>query len=191
MRLAGEAGSLLKIEEEIRDAVAAAKKQYAKETTQAIDRKGRPLFFTEAEMGRVVGGPKQESLFDVSDITDATFFENAEKRVVETLRSYAETAGLHARLQRQLFAEDAVRGFAFVDLCQKRYDAVLMNPPFGDGTSNTHAYLSLSSAASANDLYAAFVERGHGVLCHSRLAPASFSHLSATGVTRCYSRSLE
>ena len=43
MKLAGEAGSLLKIEEEIRDAVAAAKKQWVRETTRAMDRKGQPL----------------------------------------------------------------------------------------------------------------------------------------------------
>jgi len=39
MKLAGEAGSLLKIEEEIRYAVAAAKQQWVKETKQALDRK--------------------------------------------------------------------------------------------------------------------------------------------------------
>lgn len=38
MKLAGEAGSLLKIEEEIRDALAEAKKQWVRETTQATDR---------------------------------------------------------------------------------------------------------------------------------------------------------
>ena len=47
------------------------------------------------------------------------------------LRSYAEQAHNGQRLQRRLFTEDAVRGFAFVDICHKRFDVVLMNPPFG------------------------------------------------------------
>ena len=64
MKLAGEAGSLLKIEEEIRDAVAAAKKQWVRETTQATDRKGQPLLFTQAAMDRLAGKPEQPSLFD-------------------------------------------------------------------------------------------------------------------------------
>jgi hypothetical protein len=116
MKLAGEAGSLLKIEEEIRDAVAAAKKQYVRETTQATDRRGQPLLFTQAAMDRLAGKPEQPSLFDLSDITDNQFFEQAESRVIDTLRSYAEKAHNGQRLQRRLFTEDAVRGFAFVDL---------------------------------------------------------------------------
>jgi hypothetical protein len=131
MKLAGEAGSLLKIEEGIRDAVAAAKKQYVRQTTQATDRRGQPLLFTQAAMDRLDGKPNQPSLFDLSDITDNQFFEQAEARVIEALRSYAEKAQNGQRLQRRLFSEDAVRGFAFVDLCQKQYDVCLTNPPFG------------------------------------------------------------
>jgi len=160
MSLAGEAGSLLKIEEEIRDAVAGAKKQYVRETAQATDRKGQPLLFTKAAMDRMAGMPEQPSLFDLTDITDDQFFEQAEAKVIEALRQYAEKAQNGQRLQRQLFSEDAVRGFAFVDLCQKRYDAVLMNPPFGDASKPGKALIDKSYPFSKMDLYAAFVERG-------------------------------
>ena len=156
MKLAGEAGSLLKIEEDIRDAVAAAKKQYIRETTQATDRKGQPLLFTQAAMDRLAGKPEQQSLFDLSDITDDQFFEQAEARVIDTLRSYAEKAQNGQKLQRRLFTEDAVRGFAFVDLCQKRYDVVLMNPPFGAPTATDGFTLDKNAAGN---LYPAFVLR--------------------------------
>src|SRR5208282_5129206 len=85
MKLAGEAGSLLKIEEEIRDAVTAAKKQWLRETTKAIDRKGQPLLFTQAEMDRFAGKAEQGLLFDLSDITDDQFFERAETEVKAAL----------------------------------------------------------------------------------------------------------
>jgi hypothetical protein len=160
MKLAGEAGSLLKIEEEIRDAVAAAKKQYVRETTQATDRKGRSLLFSEAEMDRISGKPIQPSLFDVSDITDSQFFEQAEARVVEALRSFAEKAQNGHRLQRRLFTDDAVRGFAFVDLCRNRYDVVLMNPPFGAASTQAKASIDRRYPRTKADLYSAFVERG-------------------------------
>src|ERR1017187_9690214 len=143
MKLAGEAGSLLKIEEEIRDAVVAAKMQWVRETTLAVDRKGRTLLFTQAAMDRLGGTPEQPSLFDLSDITDGQFFEQAEGRVIDALRTYAEKAQNGQQLQRQLFAEDAVRGFAFVDLCQKRYDIVLMNPPFGVFSKNCKQFAIL------------------------------------------------
>src|ERR1017187_8878830 len=143
MKRAGEAGSLLKIEEEIRDAVVAAKMQWVRETTLAVDRKGRTLLFTQAAMDRLGGTPEQPSLFDLSDITDGQFFEQAEARVIDALRTYAEKAQNGQQLQRQLFAEDAVRGFAFVDLCQKRYDIVLMNPPFGVFSKNCKQFAIL------------------------------------------------
>jgi hypothetical protein len=159
MKLAGEAGSLLKIEEEIRDAVAAAKKQYLRESTQATDKKGRALLFSEAEMDRISEKPTQLSLFDVSDITDDQFFEQAEARVISTLRSFAENAQQGQRLQRRLFTDDSVRGFAFVDLCQKRYDVVLMNPPFGLPTESAFRYLEAVSLPTYVEIYASFVER--------------------------------
>ena len=157
MKLAGEAGSLLKIEEEIRDAVVAAKKQWVRETTRATDRKGKLLLFTQASMDRVAGKPEQPSLFDLSDITDDQFFDQAEANVIEALRSYAEKAQNSERLQRRLFTEDAVRGFAFVDLSQKRYDVILMNPPFGEPTTNVKALLDKRYDAWSNNLLCAFV----------------------------------
>ncbi|MGL5018979.1 MAG: hypothetical protein ACRDBP_12660, partial [Luteolibacter sp.] len=42
--------------------------------------------------------------------------------------------------QRRLFAEDAARGFAFIDLCRQRYDVVLMNPPFGESSERCVKY---------------------------------------------------
>jgi hypothetical protein len=164
MKLAGEAGSLLKIEEESRDAVAAAKKQWLRETTRAVDRNGQPLLFTQTTMDRLSEKPEQQSRFDLADITDDHFFERAETNVIEALRSYAEKAQNGQKLQKQLFTDDAVRGFAFVDLCHRRYDVVLMNPPFGEGTSATLSYLSSVDTNSSLDLYAAFVDRGIGFL---------------------------
>ena len=152
MRLAGEAGSLLKIEEEIRDAVAAAKKQWVRETSQATDRKGQPLLFTQASMDLLAGRPEQRSLFDLSDITDDQFFEEAETKVIEALRIYAEKTQNGDRLQRRLFAEDAVRGFGFVDLCRTKFDVIVMNPPFGAATKNTQDWFRTEYPTAAENL---------------------------------------
>lgn len=160
MKLAGEAGSLLKIEEEIRDAVVSAKKQWIRETTQATDRKGQPLLFTQAAMDRLAGKPEQPSMFDLSDITDDQFFEQAESRVIDTLRLYAEKAQNGQKLRRRLFAHDAVQGFAFVDLCQKRYDVVLMNPPFGDTSDRAEVILEREVSIAKKNTYIASVVVG-------------------------------
>ncbi|WPL13185.1 MULTISPECIES: BREX-1 system adenine-specific DNA-methyltransferase PglX [Thiorhodovibrio] len=104
MQLAGEAGALLKIEDEIRIAIEAAREQWR---------------------------TQQDDLFTRQDASEADFFDTAEQQVMDALRAYAEQADVHA-YQRRLFAEDAARGFAFIDLCRKRYDVVVMNPPFGE-----------------------------------------------------------
>jgi hypothetical protein len=158
MAFAGEAGSLLRIEEGIRGTIAGAKKQWIRETTHAVDAKGRTLLFTEAEMNRL-SGAAQASLFDVSEITDAQFFEQAEAKIVETLRTYAESAHNGAHLQRRLFADDAVRGFSFVDLCRQRFDVALMNPPFGEASKGTVETIENSYPFWNKNVLCAFISR--------------------------------
>jgi len=152
MKLAGEAGSLLKVEEDIGDAVAQARKQWLAGPL-AIQ---RSLFDNDAPEDKPV---VRQRRFDLSGITNAQFFEQAEVKVVEALRNYAEEPRNGQRLQRRLFADDAVRGFAFVDLCHKRFDVVLMNPPFGNPSSPSLALLGTSYTAPKHDIASAFLER--------------------------------
>ncbi len=121
MQLAGEAGSLLKIEEELHD--------------QIEEMKAKPLF------------------------TQGEFWDNAEAEVLRALQQYAERASNGRTTQRRLFADDAVRGFAFIDLCFKRYDAVLMNPPFGELSNNSKSYIEATFPRTKGDILANFVER--------------------------------
>jgi len=159
-----------RIEAEIRDAVASAKKQWARETAHATDRKGRPLLFAQVVMDRMAGIPEQPSLFDLTDLTDDQFFERAEGQVIEALRNFAERAQYGQRLQRQLFSEDAVRGFAFVDLCQQRYDVVLMNPPFGEYPDRLQSLFRTSYPNGYHDIVLCFVVRAIELLAPGGIA---------------------
>jgi hypothetical protein len=159
MKLAGEAGSLLKIEEDLRDAIAEAKQRWVAEHEQATDRKGRPLLFSRAEMERLANKPPQPQLFDLSEITDERFWSEAEYHVLTALRSYAAHASNDGKLQRQLFAENASQGFALIDVCSTKHDVVLMNPPFGEPTPLLKVYLEQAYPRTKTDAYAAFIER--------------------------------
>jgi hypothetical protein len=64
------------------------------------------------------------------------------------------------RLARRLFADDAAHAFALIDVCRQRFDVVLMNAPFGDGSKPAKAYIEKAYPRTKNDLYAAFVEFG-------------------------------
>ena len=160
MQMAGEAGSLLKIEEELQQAVRKGQEEWEEK---------QPLFrFTEFNLTET---PK-ESYVRFLPEEDVSFWQRAEALVLEALRDYARHAANGGRLQRQLFAEDAAQGFAFIDLCQKRFDVVLMNPPFGMPSRLAKDYIGKSYPQSKSDSYAAFVERGADWLLHDSLLGA-------------------
>lgn len=154
MKLAGEAGSLLKIEAEIQDTVTKAKQQWL------IRPKDEQTTLFPAEKKQ----EWQTGLYSFKGITDASFWDMAEQKVLEALRAYAKQAFNGAGYRRKLFAEDAERGFAFIELCQKQYDVVLMNPPFGAASKPSKNYIDSTYPRTKNDVYAAFVERWVGKL---------------------------
>jgi hypothetical protein len=157
MTLAGEAGSLLKIEEEIRTAIAKAKKLWEKEP-QLTQR----MLFSGGEDNP---GDTQKTL-DLSGITDEQFWAGAEERIYAALSDYAEQAE-SGDFQRRLFVDDAARGFAFIDICRQSYDVALMNPPFGDASEPSKPYLAEIYGDTKGDIYKAFVE-----CAQQRLFPA-------------------
>jgi hypothetical protein len=150
MKLAGEAGSLLKIEEEIREAAASAKKEYQEELRRRKEQAG----FLPG-----MAPPRERTLFDFSDMTDSDFLDRVEEEIVAALGRYAEKASNGRGFRRLLFAEDAARGFSFVDVCSKKYDVVLMNPPFGATSTRGKPYLDNTYKSSKADLYAMFIDR--------------------------------
>ena len=59
-----------------------------------------------------------------------------------------------------------------MDLCQKRYDVVLMNPPFGDPVPATRQYLASAFPAGKHDLCAAMIQRSLDALAQGGLLGA-------------------
>jgi hypothetical protein len=155
MTLAGEAGSLLRIEEEIKDVVTRAKQQW-----QAGPKAEQLVLFPEGKRSKA----EQLGLFDVSGISDEAFWETAEGQILAALHRYAAQAENGKGYRRRLFAEDAEHSFAFVDVCRTRFDVVLMNPPFGEASKASKQYIEHAFPRTKNDVYAAFVERGLGWL---------------------------
>ena len=154
MQLAGEAGTLLKIEKEIEDAIAGAKAIWQQQN-QALSQ-----FPDLAKVAKRLNESKGEVDFDVSDIDDEGFWQQTEQKILDALAQYASSTSSDMTEQKRLFASDAAKGFAFIDLCKKRFDVVLMNPPFGDFSLKSKANIKKIYPASSNDILGAFVERG-------------------------------
>lgn len=155
MQLAGEAGTLLKIEQEITSAISDAKDAYSTE-----------LLRQKEQEGFLPGmAPKREpTLFDFAELhNDSDFWETAEEKILTALKNYAAQAESHEG-QKRLFAEDAAKGFAFIDLCRKRFDVVLMNPPFGLSTNLTTSYFEHYYPDTFLEMYASSASRGLNLL---------------------------
>ena len=134
MKLAGELGSLLKIEESISKAVKDA-----------------------AEVNQ------QGNLF-AGKVESQDFWDTADEKIIAALTIFAESAAGSAGIRRQLFAGDAAQGVAFIELMRKRFDAVLMNPPFGETSVRAQSYLSKTYLEHSFNLICSFSAAGKRLL---------------------------
>lgn len=149
MQLAGEAGSLLKVNEDLQESIETARKAWEKEP--------------QAVQLDLLGGDQQpeavQLALDISEITDESFWEEAEARVLEQLDRFARQAEGTDAIARSLFAYDAAQGFSLIDLLQEPFDVVLMNPPFGNLTAKSKSYIKSHFPHSSNNFAATFVDR--------------------------------
>jgi Eco57I restriction-modification methylase len=157
MRLAGELGALIPVEEAIAAELHEAREQFVKQRHTTGFLPGiEPL--------------RQQGRLNLSGIDDDQFFHEAEARIVEALRRFAEVAAADSSVRCRLFSEDATEGIALIDLLRTRFDVILMNPPFGAMSLAAKGEFERAYPRTKNDIYAAFVERGislirpHGLL---------------------------
>lgn len=152
MKLAGEMGTLLKIERDLARAIENGRAEWEEDL---------PLFrVTKFGLGEV---PEEKHIKLVPG-AENDFWTKAETLVFQALTDYAAAATGSGNARRRLFAEDAAQGFALADLVAKKFDVVLMNPPFGAGSARAKQDFERAYPRTKNDVYAAFVERGIGVL---------------------------
>ncbi|WP_250462421.1 BREX-1 system adenine-specific DNA-methyltransferase PglX [Caballeronia sp. GAFFF2] len=86
-------------------------------------------------------------------------FAPPEERIRAALARFVNDEGEGANPQRRLFAEDAAQGMGLLGVAEKRFDAVLMNPPFGEPTVVGLEYIQREFPEGVNDIFAAFVLR--------------------------------
>lgn len=155
MEVVDEIGSLLKIEDSLAQAVTKGKAEWEDKY---------PLFRIQ-EFG---AGQRQpvSRYYKFLPGEEESLWSRSEALVLKALEEYSRYTELVGSTRRRMFAQDAARGFSFVDLCRQRYDVAVMNPPFGDPTRSTYDYLTTSCTDAKTDLLAAFVDR-----CYSLLLP--------------------
>ncbi len=87
-------------------------------------------------------------------------FAPPEEKIRAALARFVREEASATSTRRRLFADDAAHGVALLGVAEKKYDTVLMNPPFGAGSVRSKKTFDQAYPRTKNDIYAAFVERG-------------------------------
>ena len=152
MKFVGEAGLLFKMEKEISDDIEYLRKNWSKVN------QNRNLSLYDSEERRAEVMAANEARRELRHHKDE-FFEEITERLQTALQELSSRLSEEEGYENALFSEDATRGFAFIELCQKRFDCIVMNPPFGEGSEHTSQYLNDNYPAWSKNLVCAFFDR--------------------------------
>ncbi len=161
LRNVGELGSLIQVHEGVRDALESWVNEQAKakgltkgtsfllEIGPQMELGGGDLT-EEALQQRVLKLQKEEA--DLEAEANALLFELHEG--LQHLAAQAETDP-----RQRLFAEDTDRGLKLLDILSQEFDAIVMNPPYGDFVPEVRKTIAAMYPLTKNDIYAAFIDR--------------------------------
>lgn len=157
MQFVGEAGLLFKMEKEIDDEIEYLRKNW----TKVNQYRYADLFATDEEKAKI---EMENEARRVLKENKEEFFKEITERLKEALQQLSAKLSEEEGYENALFSDDATRGFAFIELCQKRFDCIVMNPPFGEGSEHTSDYLDDNYPTWSDNLVCAFFDRMQDML---------------------------
>ena len=157
MQFVGEAGLLFKMEKEIEEDIDYLRQNWGKVNQYRY----ASLFSTDEQKAKILAENEARKVLKQNK---EEFFNEITERLRESLQQLSAKLSEEEGYENALFAEDATRGFAFIELCQKRFDCIVMNPPFGEGSENTSDYLDKNYPAWCRNLVCAFFDRMQDML---------------------------
>jgi len=160
-----EVGSLLRVEERLRDILGKAG-HAAVQHLDAERQRGLPGFEPPT---------RQLSLAEAAGAAPEEWGAHYTlARLLDDLRAFAAEALQTHDLNAQLFAQEAEKTVHLLDVFLNDYDVVVMNPPYGNPTPTGKRYIVSAYPRTWNDIYGSFIERSEdlvrgrgytGVLC--------------------------
>jgi hypothetical protein len=152
MKFVGEAGLLFKMEKDIDEDI-----NYLRQNWGTVNQyRYASLFATDEQKAKILAENEAKKALNQNK---EEFFNEITERLRESLQQLSAKLSEEEGYENALFTEDATRGFAFIELCQKRFDCIVMNPPFGEGSENTSDYLDKNYPAWCRNLVCAFFDR--------------------------------
>ena len=147
-----QVGSLLRVEERLRELL--AKAGHAAAAEGLAPRRQRELPGMKEPV-------RQMGLAELAEEEQATGWtpHYTLQELRDDLRAFAREVLDEHDLNAQLFATEADKAMRLLDVLMGRYDVVVMNPPYGTTTAEAREYLQGAFPNSHLDIYCAFVER--------------------------------
>ena len=84
-------------------------------------------------------------------------WQQAETRLRDSLLDFSHA--VNSTYQARLFAQDALDALRLLDFTRERFDVLVMNPPFGEPSRSTKAYLEKALPRSKGNILTQFIER--------------------------------
>ncbi len=167
MQYVGEAGLLIRMEKEIENEIAELRKNWFR-----YNKSKDISLFSITQEADIAESEKLAKLQSVE--AREAFFSQITERLKEALKNLSEQLSSEEGYENALFTEDATRGFAFIELSQMRFDVIVMNPPFGEGSENSSAYLDTNYSNWCRNLVCAFFIRMQELLTNDGKLGAIF-----------------
>lgn len=167
MSMAGETGLLLKMESEIEKQVDDIHKNWHKY-------KSLPRFIELTHEEEAENRTVEQTAELIKSMTKEDFFGSVANMLRDRISKITSQISENEGYENALFAEDAARGLAFIEMCYRRFDAIVMNPPFGEGSDNSVSYLDDSYTYWCSNLVCAFFSRMQEMLSVTGLLGAIF-----------------
>lgn len=167
MQFVGEAGLLFKMEKEIEDEINYLKNNWAKVNQYRY----ATLFSSDEEKAKI---EMENEARRILKENKEDFFKEITSRLKEALHQLSSKLSEEEGYENALFSDDATRGFAFIELCQKRFDCIVMNPPFGEGSEHTVDYFDENYPAWSRNLVCAFFDRMQEMLTDTGVVGSIF-----------------
>lgn len=101
---------------------------------------------------------------DLNDGLNSQVFNETEDKLLEKLTKFISESASNSAYKSKLFSQDIYHSLAFIDVMKLRFDAILMNPPFGKPSVNSEPYMEENYPDNPSDVYQAFVDRGQELL---------------------------
>lgn len=153
----GELGSLVQVREGVSAVLADWVEAQAKRKGlgNIVRAKSLPLF----EAGGIAEDVDQDQIRQLV-LKRAVLEEEAESLQRDLLVAVEDAAGATSGdPAERLFAEDTARGLKLLQVLSRRFDVVVMNPPYGSFVPSVRDYINAAYPLTKNDIYAAFVDR--------------------------------